>query len=258
MKQVDTQNVSTSPVENEATREAQRPTTRRTGKDGRRRGKYAYAAPLGLVITLLSLVGAFALLFGGITLVRRATDTTALKEELYYFLEPLMFYNPAPFEDVTQTEQDAFLNAAAYRVSMAEQLRMLLEGDENCLYPVDEQGRIAVPAEEVTASYAVLFGPEAPLTHHTVADDGLVYSDADQCYYVPFSTLGSSYRGVVDTVERRGKSYTVRVGYVANNDIRLDAHGHELAPNVADATYFQTYTLTREGDTYYVSACADE
>ncbi len=236
----------------------QQPATRRTGKNGRRRGKYAYAAPLGVFITLLSLVGAMAIIFGGIGLVRRATDTTALKEELYYYLEPLMFYNPTPFEDITTAEaQDAFLNAAAYRVSNAENLRMILEKDENCRYPVDDHGRIAVPVAEVEASYAALFGPDAPLTHRTVSEDGLTFSDGDQCYYVPFSTLGSSYRGVVDTVKRSSKRYTVRVAYVANNDIRLDEHGKEMAPLVEDATYFQTYTLTKLDDSYYVSACAD-
>lgn len=88
---------------------------------------------------------------------------------MYYFLQPLMFYNPTPFEDVAETEQDAFLNAAAYRVSLAEQVRMLRENDENCAYPVDDQGRIAVPTEEIEASYRALFGPDAPAQPpHTV------------------------------------------------------------------------------------------
>lgn len=242
----------------EAVTDAQRVyTSGRTNKNGRRRGKYAYAAPLGVLMTILSLLGVAAIIFGGVSLIQRATDTTELKEELYYFLEPLMYYNPTPFDETTGTEQDAFLNAAAYRLSMAEQLRMLLEGDEICRYSVDDQGRIAVPDTEVAESYAVLFGPDAVLTHRTLAEDGISYSEGDQCYYVPFSTLGTSYRGVIDTVKIRSKSYTVRVGYVANNDVRLDAHGHELPLTPADATYFQTYTLTRDGDTYYVSACAD-
>lgn len=232
--------------------------TRRVDKNGRRRGQRRYAAPLGIVVNLLSLIGVAAILVSGVSLIRKAANPAGLREELYYFLEPLMFYNPTPFDDIAETEQDAFLNAAAYRVSLAEQIRMLRENDENCRYPSDDQGRIAVPVEEIEASYRVLFGTQAPLSHHTVSEDGLVFSETDSCYYVPFSSLGSAYRGVIDSVKHRGKRYVVRVGYVANNDIRLDEHGNEVEPKAADATYFQTYPLIRTKDGYSVCACADK
>ena len=69
--------------------------TNRYNKRGLRRGKYRYAAPLGAFVSLLSLVGVAAIVCGIIFGVRKATDTTALKEEMYYFLEPLMLYNPS-------------------------------------------------------------------------------------------------------------------------------------------------------------------
>ena len=65
---------------------ASRPVTRRYDKKGRRRGKYAYAAPLGMLISLLSIIGVIAIVVSGIGTVRNATDTTALGEEIYYFL----------------------------------------------------------------------------------------------------------------------------------------------------------------------------
>lgn len=254
------ENTKSTAPEKAADTPAARPVTRRYGKNGQRRGKYAYAAPLGVLITLLSLVGVAAIVFGGITLIgrQRTAAADALKEEMYYFLQPLMFYNPTPFEDVAETEQDAFLNAAAYRVSLAEQVRMLRENDENCAYPVDDQGRIAVPTEEIEASYRALFGPDAPLNHRTLSEDELVYSEADECYYVPFNTLGSSWRGVIDHIRHRGSVYTVRIGYVASNDILLDEHGNEIPPKASDATYYQTYTVVRYADGYYVKACQDQ
>lgn len=231
--------------------------TARYTKRGRRRGKFRYAAPLGVCVSLLSLVGIAAIVCGIVVGVRKATDTTALKEEMYYFLEPLMFYNPAPFEGIENTEQDAFLNAAAYKISKAEQVRMLRENDENCQYAVDDQGRIAVPVEEMEEAYNSLFGPASPLTHRSLEESGLVFSEADNCYYVPFESLGSGYQGVVDYVRHRGDTYTVRVGFVANKDILLDEHGNALPPTVKMAAYFQTYTLIRYDGGYYVNACAD-
>lgn len=226
-------------------------------KRGRRRGKYGYAAPLGVCITLLSLVGIVAIILGAVAAVRRATDTSALKEELYYFLEPLMLYNPDPFDNIEDTEQDAFLNAAAYKISHAEQVRMLRESDETCRYSVDDQGRIAVPVAEIEEAYNALFGAASPLTHRSLEESGLVFSETDDCYYVPFEALISGYQYVVDSVHRAGRTYTVRVGFVANKDILLDEHGNEMPANLKDATYFQTYTLTKTDSGYFVSACAN-
>ena len=236
---------------------ASRPVTRRYDKKGRRRGKYAYAAPLGLLISLLSIIGVIAIVVSGVGAVRNATDPTELGEEIYYFLEPLLMYSPTPFEGVS-AEQDAFLNAAAYRVMQAEQIRMLREGDEICIYPVDDNGRIAVPVEEVTASYQTLFGDDALLTHRSVEDSGLEYSESDACYYVPFETVNTGYRPVIEYIKRRPSAYEVRIGYVPNTDIRLDEHGNEIEPTPDMASHFQIYTLHRHKDgTYHITACAD-
>lgn len=237
--------------------EAERPVTRRYGKNGKRRGKYAYAAPLGFLISLLAVIGVVALVFTGVTAVRRSTDTTELKGEMYYFLEPVLLYTPTAFEDVTKTEQDVFLNAAAYRVMQAEQIRMLREKDESCRYAVDDAGRIAVPAEEIKTSYAYLFGPDAPLKHRSLEASGLEYSEADGCYYVPFEVSNSAYVFFIDSIQRKSGKYLVRVGFVPTTDIPLDEHGNDMKPTAEMASHFQTYTLTRTKTGYYISACAD-
>ena len=241
--------------------EAEQPTAtgRRYDRKGNHRGRSRLAAPLGVLMSALSLVGVLALISVGIGAIRRATDTSVLNEEFYYFLEPVLVYNPAAFDSTAEfAEQDAFLNAAAYRVSLAEQIRMLVEKDENCTYAVDDVGRIAVPQAEIKAAYTELFGPDAVLTDRTLDEDGLVYSAADDCYYVPFSTLAAGYVAVIDNIKRVHGGYTVRIGYVATADICLDAHGNEVAPTADMATYYQTYTLTNlETEGYYLSGCVD-
>ncbi|MBQ1202441.1 MAG: hypothetical protein II363_04835 [Clostridia bacterium] len=242
----------TTPVSNQ-------PVTRRYNRHGKRRGKYAYAAPLGMLISTLALVGALALVFSGISAVRKVTDTTTnMGETMYYFLEPLLHYNPTPFEDITQTEQDAFLKAATYRVSLAEQNRMLKEADENCRYPVDDSGRIVVPVKEIEESYNALFGSASPLTHRSLEEENLLFSDADDCYYVPFQSLNSGYKPVIDYIKQRGTTFTVRIGFVANKDIKIDDHGNEITPTADMATYYQTYTVIQYPGGYYVNACKDD
>lgn len=246
-----------APVE-ETVEESARPVIRRYNKRGTRRGKYGYAAPIGMLISLLSIVGVVALVFGGIRLVENVTDTTALQEEVDYFLEPIKAYNPAPFESIaTAEEQDAFLYAAAYKISLAEQVRMLREGDENTKYNVDDAGRIIVPAAEMSASYVSLFGPDAPLTARSIKEDTVTYSAVDECYHVPFDAINSGYRGVIESFKKRGDTYTVRMAYVSLNDIELDERGKELPPNPADATYTQIYTIRRTDTGLYLAACED-
>lgn len=241
------------------------PVSARVNEHGNRRGKNKHAALIGGLISFLSIIGVIAIILGGIWWVRQAADTTALKEEFYYFLQPVLAYSPEPFEDITATEQDAFLDAAAYRVSIAEQIRMMQEQQKNssaevtCNYAVDDQGRIAIPVAEIEESYHTLFGPDAPLTHRSVEENALTYSEADGCYYVPFNELMTGYQPVIESIKRRSRTYTVRVGFVANNDIAIDNHGNQVPPTADMAAYFQTYTFTRvDNDTYYISACANE
>ncbi len=241
------------------------PVSARVDEHGKRRGKNKYAALIGGLISFLSIIGVVAIIWGGVWWVRQAADTTELKEEFYYFLQPVLAYSPEPFEDITVTEQDAFLDAAAYRVSIAEQIRMMQDQQKNsstevtCNYAVDDQGRIAIPVAEIEESYRTLFGPDAPLTHRSVEENALTYSEADGCYYVPFNQLLTGYQPVVESIKRQSRTYTVRVGFVANNDITIDNHGNQVTPTADMAAYFQTYTFTRvDNDTYYISACAHE
>lgn len=239
-----------------------RPLTRRYNKKGRRRGKYAYAAPLGMLISLLSIIGVIALIVNVVGIVRDATDTTELGEEIYYFIEPLLIYSPTPFEGVAQ-EQDAFLNAAAYRVLHAEQIRMQQEmqqgGDGTTDYGVDEEtGRIMVPAEEIEESYKILFGDKATFTHRSIGDMAYVEAENEAYYYVPFETLVGAYRHVIDYVDQGMNSCEIRIGFVLTTDIGIDDHGNEIEPTVEMATHFQTYTLHLENGHYYVYSCKDE
>lgn len=227
----------------------------KTGK--RRQSKAAFF--VGLLMSVLSIVGVVALVMGGISWIRSATDTSPLKEQMYYYLEPVLMYTPAPFENVNETEQDNLLIAATYRVMQKEQIRMLREKDDTTAYAVDDNGRIAVPVEEVLASYQALFGPEATLNHRSVEGSNLEYSEADSCYYIPFETANTAYLPVVFSVKNGWKTYQVRIGYVPITDIQMDEYGNEMMPTEDMATHFQTYTLQKtDEDGYYIRSCVDE
>ena len=238
-----------------------RPVTRRYNKNGKRRGKYAYAAPVGFLVSLLSIVGVVAIILQVGGCIKEKRDTTALKQELYYYLQPLLVYSPEPFDDAANKDQDAFLNAAAYKVMLEEQHRILHEEDETPQYNIEQElNCYFVPQEVVEEAYHELFGPNAKLAHRSVEGSGLEYSKTDKCYLIPIGELDTGYEFVIDKVEVYRDRYEVRVGFISKTDIKYDEHGEPIEPTADQAAYFQIYTLARNKDvgTYYIRSCVDE
>lgn len=230
---------------------------------GRRRGRRRYAAPLGLVVILLALVGVVSLVVAGVQAIQRATDDTELKAELFDFLEPVLANYPiTPFEDVREDSQDALVLSAIWKITDAEQIRMLREEDENSRYPIDDNGRLIIPVEEVEEAYHELFGDDAQPTHKAAigGDAGgsftFEYIESEQAYHVPFA-LESAYQPVADTLTKSGGRYTLRVGFVLVQDIGIDENGDTITPMPDMAQYKQDYTLEKTDTGWKLVAVAD-
>ncbi|MDD4414029.1 MAG: hypothetical protein PHR14_05670 [Oscillospiraceae bacterium] len=243
--------VADKPVDSTDTTEEQSNQKRYT-RGGRRRGMYPIAAPIGFLVLLLSVVGLISLTNLGIDAIKRARDDTPLRTELYDFLLPVMQYDPQPFNDINETEQDAVLLAAIWRVTEAERIRLLRDGDGISAYPMDDEGRILVPVSEIEESYATLFGKEAKAFHRTIGEEGLSftlkYDQGQGCYHIPSSGPTSIYSMVIDTVKKKGDNHLVRVGYVRSTKIGRDEKGEQVEPTADMAEKFQIYTVQRSGE----------
>ncbi len=239
--------------EQEAARKA------RYDKNGQRRGRYKWAAPVGFLMSVLAIVGVVAVIATGVGMVRELTDDTALREEIYYFLQPLTTYNPIPdFNDVNAEDIDELLRAAVWRITEAERVRMLKEKDDNTVYELDNNGRLIVPVAEVEASYKYLFGEEAVLNNRTLGEDDVEYSESSRNYYVPFNFVSSLHQPVVDTIRRSGNEYQVRVAFVSSADLEVDDRGNTIAPTPEKASFAQIYVLKRVDGKFTVVAVGSE
>ena len=239
----------------------------RVSKYGNRRGRYKWAAPVGFVMTLLAAVGAIAICATVVSVWREASKAEPLREEIHYFLQPLTIRNPAPeFESITEadTDTDTLLRAAVWRITEAERIRILREKDENTVYAVDANGRLVIPIAEVEASWAYLYGDDAPLQHRTVVDENedklLEYSEANSCYYVPDNPVLATHQPVIDTITRSGSEYRVRVAYVAEHALEVDEHGDTIPPtaDMADQALTQIFVLKRVKGHLIVTAIGSE
>ena len=234
----------------------------RTDPHGYRRGAHAYAAPLGCILLVLALAGVVFLSILGVRVFQYFTDDTALRAELFDFLEPVVQYQPAAFTDVNDTDQNALLMAAIYRITEAERIRQLQQKTYDNSYPLDELGRIIVPVAEVEASYAYLFGPDAVPRHRTMGGEPgmsmtFEYDAAAGCYYVPMYSSTSMYEGVLDTLKKKGNTAQVRIGYVPTASIAIDNKGNPVPATPEQAEYFQTFTVQQTESGWMVVSASD-
>lgn len=232
-------------------------------KKPQRKRRYRFAAPLGLLVILLAATGVISLVVMGVQAIQRSQDDTALRSELMDFLEPVVQYMPSPFDDVNDNPQEALLLGAIWRVTDEERIRMLREKDDVSRYPTDDLGRMEIPVSKILDSYAALFGKDAQPSLVTIGDPGLSftfeYDSANGIYHVPYTSASTSYVPVLDTVKHKGSSYTLRIGYVPNNDIGVDEKGNPVDPLPEQADYFLIYHVEKEGDGWrLVSVSADK
>lgn len=232
-----------------ATEQTPRERPRRAPK--KRRGRVRYAAPLGFLVLLFACIGVISTLVGGINLVRRWNDDTPLKQELSLFLDPVMQMCPPPFDNAGETQdQDTLVMAAIYDIAETERIRQLREKDDTCRYPLEETlWRMVVPQADVEKAFTALFGNHTIRQHHTVGE--AEYVADKQVYYVPLTLSTSGYVPVVDTVRRKGDTYTVRVAYVSEADIEVDERGNAVAPSANKGKYVQRYTVQKNEDKSY-------
>ena len=212
----------------------------------KRRRRVRYAAPLGFLVLLFALIGVISVIVGVVQWIAKAGDDTALREELYTFLDPVMQFCPSEFESVeTAEDADTLFLSAVYRVSEAERIRQLREKDEECAYPAaegDKLYRMVVPQSVIEESYRALFG-EAPLTNRTIGE--VEYHEAQSVYYVPRTFNTSGYTPVLGTLKKSKGVYTVQVAYVSNADIEVDECGQSIPPTVKMAKYSQAYRVQK-------------
>ena len=213
----------------------------------KRHRRIRYAAPLGFLVLLFALIGVISVIVTTIGWIVQAQDDTALREELYTFLDPVMQFCPSEFESVDATEDaDPLLLAAVYRVSEAERIRQLRERDEECAYPVEQtQYRMIVPQTTIEESYRHLFG-ETTLTHRTIGD--VEYKTENSCYYVPMTINTSGYTPVLGKITHKKDVYTVQVAYVSVADIQYDERGNAIEPTIDMAKYSQRYDVKQNDD----------
>lgn len=201
----------------------------------------AYFA-VGLIVSVMAVIGfIFSVNFiAGV--VKNIADNTAQKNEFAQLVYPLVIIDPASFDSASQLSSETVLTAAIWDI--------ILYGDTD-KYP-QEYGVMSVPEIDVELHATNLLGTGLVFDHKDLGTAELVfYYDAEnKCYNVPVSPSYFPYSPYVETIQRNGDNYSLKVGYVS-------PHPAWLGTNKDDTPKpdkYMEYVVHKNGNNYTVVA----
>ena len=214
----------------------------------RRRGRQA----LGLLITILVLVGFVTVLRAGVGLVANLFDDTAQKQEYEDKLEGLVLFDPMPFDGIENID-DLTLREAAV-LGCIYNIQETQGGFDNYNTDPDTE-QLLLPSVEVDAYLARLVGPSFKLTHRSfeMEDMTIEFDESSQCYKIPVTGTVGYYRAVVTKLFKRSGQLHVTVGYIPTSST-----DDSIINQSSDTpTKYMDYLFERQSGSWYLTGLTE-
>ncbi|MBR2868272.1 MAG: hypothetical protein IKB88_04285 [Clostridia bacterium] len=179
-----------------------------------KRGKNKLAFPIGIIILILAVIGAVSTVRFVSDSVKKMTDNTVDKLKYEQMLEPVVMFDPEPFDDLNQADVSQLLNSAVWALLMSE------EGTEKYPYSEGDVFGIIVPQEDIEKYFVSLFGTEIDIASMHASVDmsafDITYDAALKSYILPITGVESAYTPKVYEIEKKGSSVILSVGYIGS------------------------------------------
>ena len=214
----------------------------------RRRGRQA----LGLLITILVLVGFVTVLRSGVGLVANLFDDTAQKQEYEDKLEGLVLFDPMPFDGIENIDDLTLREAAVW--GCIYNIQETQGGFDNYNTDPDTE-QLLLPSVEVDAYLARLVGPSFKLTHRSfeMEDMTIEFDESSQCYKIPVTGTVGYYRAVVTKLFKRSGQLHVTVGYIPTSST-----DDSIINQSSDTpTKYMDYLFERQSGSWYLTGLTE-
>ena len=214
----------------------------------RRRGRQA----LGLLITILVLVGFVTVLRAGQGLVANLYDDTAQKIEYEDKLEGLVLFDPMPFDGIENIDDLTLREAAVW--GCIYNIQETQGGFDNYNTDPDTE-QLLLPSVEVDAYLARLVGPSFKLTHRSfeMEDMTIEFDESSQCYKIPVTGTVGYYRAVVTRLFKRSGQLHVTVGYIPTSST-----DDSIINQSSDTpTKYMDYLFERQSGSWYLTGLTE-
>ena len=214
----------------------------------RRRGRQA----LGLLITILVLVGFVTVLRAGVGLLANLFDDTAQKQEYEDKLEGLVLFDPMPFDGIENIDDLTLREAAVW--GCIYNIQETQGGFDNYNTDPDTE-QLLLPSVEVDAYLARLVGPSFKLTHRSfeMEDMTIEFDESSQCYKIPVTGTVGYYRAVVTKLFKRSGQLHVTVGYIPTSST-----DDSIINQSSDTpTKYMDYLFERQSGSWYLTGLTE-
>lgn len=210
----------------------------------RKKRAHPWAFPLGLLIAVLSIIGAVTIIIAGIGSAKKALIKVKNIDEYNKMLVPVVMNDPNMFDDLSKADMSQLIDISIWAI-----LKSDLAPDT---YSYNDSGMV-IPEEDVSKQFEKLFGNKIAPIHASVTGFGyeFTYDAASKCYTIPLTGVAPVYTPDVIDVEKKSNTIILTVAYLAANGWAQSSDGKMVAPS---PDKYVKITL-REGDTgYYISA----
>ena len=207
---------------------------------------------LGLLITVLVLIGFITVLRAGVGLVANLFDDTAQKQEYEDKLEGLVLFDPMPFDGIENIDDLTLREAAVW--GCVYSIQETQGGFEN--YNTDpETEQLLLPSVEVDAYLARLVGPSFKLTHKSFEMDDMTveFDETTQCYKIPVTGSVGTFRATVTRLFKKDGLLHVTVGYIPTQS----SDDSILNTSSDTPTKYMDYLFSRQSGSWYLTGLTD-
>ena len=207
---------------------------------------------LGLLITVLVLIGFITVLRAGVGFVANLFDDTAQKQEYEDKLEGLVLFDPMPFDGIENIDDLTLREAAVWGcVYSIQETQGGFEG-----YNTDpDTEQLLIPSVDVDAYLAKLVGPSFRMTHKTfeMEDMTIEFDDTTQCYKIPVTGSVGTFRATVTRLFKKDGLLHVTVGYIPTQS----SDDSILNTSSDTPTKYMDYLFSRQSGSWYLTGLTD-
>ena len=219
----------------------------KSNKKSGKKNKLAF--PLGIIASILAVIGLITVIKFSTDSIKNLTDNTADKKKYAEMLTPVVMFDPDPFDDLTQADVSQLLNSAVWALLMSE------DGADKYPYSEGENFGIVVPQADIEKFFVSLFGTEIDIAsmHSSIdmSEYDITYDAALKSYILPITGVESAYTPKVYDIDKQGSSLVLTVGYIGNKAwVQID-DGEYSAP---EPDKYMKITLRERSGGMYVSS----
>ena len=219
-----------------------------THEEHARRQRRRLRQMLGLVVCFLVLVGAASVLSRGAKAVAGLFDNSALKEDFEARLQCYVMLDPLPFDSLDQADPNQIKE---YAIWTTVNNAIMAAGSLDAYERDPDTEAIILPALEVDAAVARLFGPSYTVEHDTFenSDMTFLYLEDKEGYLIPITGQVGLYTPQVEVLDKSQGLMYATVGYIptfTNNTFVFSA--------ATEPTKYMDYVFTKVDKSWYLTA----